>query len=270
MNTLSDAMESLIRQGFTEHFGVRGDQLRGFESGKTFGSQDVIIREYDRFEGVSDPDDMAILYALESSSGSMGPLSTPSACIRIRQSAHFCTMFDSPTWATYIDPIMRTAALERRGPSLTSEEMAPDEAGPRDGHLSGTIYPTRSCLDSTTAAACLEGWGRRARPSCGLGDRGLRAAVQQVLLRDPPALGGHSPLDSCYTFHAFPRACRSGATGAHPDGVWLERGRTCKARRAPRSQSMGFLHLPTTGFLYLILTALLLISTGLLGFASAH
>ena len=48
--------------------------MRGFESGKAFGSQDVIIREYDRFEGVSDPDDMAILYALESSSGTHGTL----------------------------------------------------------------------------------------------------------------------------------------------------------------------------------------------------
>jgi hypothetical protein len=54
MRTLSEAMESLVRRGYTEHFGVRGDQLRGFESGKTFGSQDVIIREYERFEGVSD------------------------------------------------------------------------------------------------------------------------------------------------------------------------------------------------------------------------
>jgi hypothetical protein len=74
MKTLSEAMESLVRRGFTEHFGVRGAQLRGFESGKAFGSQDVIIREYDRFEGVSDPDDMAILYALESSSGTHGTL----------------------------------------------------------------------------------------------------------------------------------------------------------------------------------------------------
>ena len=67
-------MESLVRRGFTEHFGVTEDQLRGFESGKTFGSEDIIIREYERFEGVSDPDDMAILYALESSSGLRGTL----------------------------------------------------------------------------------------------------------------------------------------------------------------------------------------------------
>lgn len=62
------------RTRFTEHFGVRGDQLQGFESGKKFGANDVTIREYDRFEGVSDPDNMAILYAIESSSGTRGTL----------------------------------------------------------------------------------------------------------------------------------------------------------------------------------------------------
>lgn len=74
MKTLSETMESLARRGFTEHFGVRGGQLRGFESGSTFGSEGVFIRGYDRFEGVSDPDDMAILYAIESSSGLHGTL----------------------------------------------------------------------------------------------------------------------------------------------------------------------------------------------------
>jgi hypothetical protein len=74
MRTLSEAIETLVRRGFTEHFGVRGDQLRGFESGKTFGANDVTIREYDRFEGMSDPDDMAIVYAIESSSGIHGTL----------------------------------------------------------------------------------------------------------------------------------------------------------------------------------------------------
>jgi hypothetical protein len=74
MKTLSEAIESLVRLGFTEHFGVRGDKLRGFESGKTFGANEVTILEYDRFEGVSDPDDMAILYAIESSGGTRGTL----------------------------------------------------------------------------------------------------------------------------------------------------------------------------------------------------
>ena len=74
MKTLSAAIERLVRRGFTEHFGVRGDRLRGFESGKMFRADEITIREYDRFEGVSDPDDMAILYAIESSGGTRGTL----------------------------------------------------------------------------------------------------------------------------------------------------------------------------------------------------
>ena len=33
---------------------------------------DLVIREFHRFEGISDPDDMAIVYAIESKSGVRG------------------------------------------------------------------------------------------------------------------------------------------------------------------------------------------------------
>ena len=74
MGTLSNAIERLASRGFTAHFGVVGDRLRAFDSGKTYGAHEVIIREYQRFEGVSDPDDMAILYAIESTDGTRGSL----------------------------------------------------------------------------------------------------------------------------------------------------------------------------------------------------
>ena len=88
MKTLSEAMEGLLRRGFTEHFAVRGDQLRWLEGGKTFGPDDVTIREYERFEGVSDPDDMAVLYAIESRAERVGRSSTPSVFTPIRDSAY--------------------------------------------------------------------------------------------------------------------------------------------------------------------------------------
>jgi hypothetical protein len=74
MTTLSDALERLGRQGFTEHFGVFDDKLRVFESGKVFGAHEVVIRHYDRFEGVSDPDDMSIVYGIEGPNGTRGTL----------------------------------------------------------------------------------------------------------------------------------------------------------------------------------------------------
>jgi hypothetical protein len=74
MRTLSGVIDRLDGEGFTALFGVFGDRLRAFESGKTFGADEVIIRDYYRFEGASDPDDMSIVYAIESLSGTRGSL----------------------------------------------------------------------------------------------------------------------------------------------------------------------------------------------------
>ena len=72
--TLADVMDELTRHGFTEHFRAVSGGVRGVQSGKTFGAGQVTIAAYHRFEGVSDPDDMAILYALETSNGVRGTL----------------------------------------------------------------------------------------------------------------------------------------------------------------------------------------------------
>jgi hypothetical protein len=72
--TLSSAIERFARRGFTAHFGVVGDRLRAFDSGRTFGPRELVIRDFQRFEGVSDPGDMAIVYAIETADGTRGAL----------------------------------------------------------------------------------------------------------------------------------------------------------------------------------------------------
>ena len=72
--TLASAVDDLARSGFREHFQVRGGKLLALHSGKAFNAAELVIRAYHRFEGVSDPDDMAIVYAIESSSGVQGTL----------------------------------------------------------------------------------------------------------------------------------------------------------------------------------------------------
>jgi hypothetical protein len=74
MNTLSGTMADLDRQGFSHHFQVVGQRIRTLDGGGGFGADQVLIREWHRFEGVSDPDDMAIVYALESVNGIRGTL----------------------------------------------------------------------------------------------------------------------------------------------------------------------------------------------------
>ena len=72
--TLAGTMDELARRGFTEHFIPANGKLRAADSGKVFPADEAMISEYHRFEGVSDPDDMAILYAIETRSGLRGTL----------------------------------------------------------------------------------------------------------------------------------------------------------------------------------------------------
>ena len=72
--TLAGALDELARRGFTARFQVFDGGLRAAGGGETIRPKDLVVREYYRFEGISDPDDMAILYAIESASGVRGTL----------------------------------------------------------------------------------------------------------------------------------------------------------------------------------------------------
>jgi len=72
--TLAGAIDDLARRGFTESLAVVGNELRVTKTQKIFRPDEVVIREYRRFEGVSDPDDMSIVYAMETEGGIRGTL----------------------------------------------------------------------------------------------------------------------------------------------------------------------------------------------------
>jgi hypothetical protein len=72
--TLAGALDDLARRGYTERFRLVGGALQALGTGQVVQPTDLVIREYHRFEGVSDPDDMAIVYALESTGGIRGTL----------------------------------------------------------------------------------------------------------------------------------------------------------------------------------------------------
>ena len=72
--TVDEALDHLNRRGFTGHFGVTADGLREFGTGVTFRANELRICDCFRFEGVSDPGDMAIVYAIESRTGARGTL----------------------------------------------------------------------------------------------------------------------------------------------------------------------------------------------------
>jgi hypothetical protein len=67
------AVEDLTRRGFTADLRADGGVLHA-AGGAILQPRDVVIREVHRFEGVSDPDDMEVVYAIESASGVRGTL----------------------------------------------------------------------------------------------------------------------------------------------------------------------------------------------------
>jgi hypothetical protein len=72
--TMAGVMDDLADRGYREHFMLSSGRLRGVTSGKMFLPDQVAVAELYRFEGVSDPDDMSILYAIEARGGLRGTL----------------------------------------------------------------------------------------------------------------------------------------------------------------------------------------------------
>jgi hypothetical protein len=72
--TLAHALDDLYRRGFTERFQAVEDGVRVIGTGATLRPSALVIHDYYRFEGVSDPDDMAIVYAIEDDHGLRGTL----------------------------------------------------------------------------------------------------------------------------------------------------------------------------------------------------
>ena len=71
--TMAGTIAALVRRGFTADLRAVAGGLRS-ATGQTLSPRDLVIREVHRFEGVSDPDDMEILYAIESAGGVRGTL----------------------------------------------------------------------------------------------------------------------------------------------------------------------------------------------------
>jgi hypothetical protein len=74
MKTLVSCLNSLVRNGFEEHFKVTEKGLKALRLEKYYEAKDVKVLNYYRFEGDSDPADNSILYALETKDGLRGTL----------------------------------------------------------------------------------------------------------------------------------------------------------------------------------------------------
>lgn len=72
--TIAEAVQGLRDRGFVGNFECFGRVLRDLNSGRSFEPDELTIIEHHRFEGMSDPDDLAVVYALEAQDGTRGTL----------------------------------------------------------------------------------------------------------------------------------------------------------------------------------------------------
>jgi hypothetical protein len=74
--SLVNVLNRLRKDGFTSDFKVSGEgKLCTMEDKHTFAADQVRIVDFYRFEGESNPDDMSILYAVETRTGMRGTIS---------------------------------------------------------------------------------------------------------------------------------------------------------------------------------------------------
>jgi hypothetical protein len=69
METIRDAMERLESAGYRDSFRAERGGLWALAAQRFFAPESLVVVEVHRFEGESDPDDMAVLFALRSDAG---------------------------------------------------------------------------------------------------------------------------------------------------------------------------------------------------------
>lgn len=74
MTDLEKCLHKLETEGFTDQYKVEKGKLIDLTNNKKYKPVDVKAVNFYRFEGISNPDDMSILYALETSDGRKGTL----------------------------------------------------------------------------------------------------------------------------------------------------------------------------------------------------
>ncbi len=71
-DTLSEASTELKKRGFKANFKVNENKKLVDGEGNQFEPSDVTLVEFHRFEGISDPADSSIIYAVETENGEKG------------------------------------------------------------------------------------------------------------------------------------------------------------------------------------------------------
>lgn len=73
-DTMVDALNGLKARGFTHDFNLKEECLHCTTNGRNLSPEEFDVVEVYRFEGMTNPDDNSIVYAIESADGLKGTL----------------------------------------------------------------------------------------------------------------------------------------------------------------------------------------------------
>ena len=74
LKSLTECHQKMVADGFTENFTIEDNRLKCTSCDKTYGPEEISIKNFFRFEGISDPDDNDIMYAIETNDGKKGTI----------------------------------------------------------------------------------------------------------------------------------------------------------------------------------------------------
>ena len=74
MSDITSCLKKVEEKGFTDQFKAKGTHIECIDNDRIYLPEDIAVVNYYRFEGTSNPDDMAILYAIETNDGRKGTL----------------------------------------------------------------------------------------------------------------------------------------------------------------------------------------------------
>jgi hypothetical protein len=73
-DTMIDAIADLRSNGYLYSFAFREGMMKCLETGKFYQANEILIIEYHRFEGMSNPGDSSVIFAVECTDGVFGTI----------------------------------------------------------------------------------------------------------------------------------------------------------------------------------------------------
>lgn len=74
LKSLSSCLGKVMRDGYTHDMKIENGVIQSLQSEKTYYPHEIKVVNFFRFEGLSDPEDNAILYIIETRDGTKGTL----------------------------------------------------------------------------------------------------------------------------------------------------------------------------------------------------